>query len=366
MKCALLYGCLCLPLCALGAPRWTLQYFYDVSNSTLVINDLKFTSPTRGMAVGFLRERDKVKPAAVATDDGGKNWRFLKVPDGGLSLFFLDDHVGWLVTPRAVWATRSGGQNWTKLGHTPPHVTQVYFLDEKRGWAIGTQKSAYETSDGGASWARLAALKDLNTSAEFTQFWSIDFVNRRVGVITGGRITPSSERRNFREPKPDEAPLVRERPSVSIILETRDGGRTWRVDKTSMFGRITRLRLLEEGRGMMLIEFLHAFEWPSEVFELDWQHGAMRRIFRAKDCAITDVAPVSGQCGYLAGVEATGLFGRSAVPSKVRIYQSANWTEWSEMDVDYRAIATRVVLAVADGRHVWAATDTGMILRLSE
>jgi hypothetical protein len=34
------------------------------------------------------------------------------------------------------------------------------------------------------------------------------------------------------------------------------------------------------------------------------------------------------------------------------------------MDVDYRATATRAVLAAAGAGNVWVGTDTGMILKL--
>ena len=43
---------------------------------------------------------------------------------------------------------------------------------------------------------------------------------------------------------------------------------------------------------------------------------------------------------------------------------STDLKEWNEMEVDYRAVATSLVLAGPDPSHVWAATDTGMILRL--
>ena len=39
-------------------------------------------------------------------------------------------------------------------------------------------------------------------------------------------------------------------------------------------------------------------------------------------------------------------------------------TEWTEMPVDYKAVATTLVLAGPDRDHLWAATDTGMILHL--
>jgi hypothetical protein len=44
--------------------------------------------------------------------------------------------------------------------------------------------------------------------------------------------------------------------------------------------------------------------------------------------------------------------------------ESADLKVWEEMDVDYRAIAQRAILAAPDAQHVWVATDTGMILTL--
>ena len=44
---------------------------------------------------------------------------------------------------------------------------------------------------------------------------------------------------------------------------------------------------------------------------------------------------------------------------------STNLKDWTEMDVDYRAVARSLVLAGPDPAHLWAATDTGMILRLT-
>jgi hypothetical protein len=38
---------------------------------------------------------------------------------------------------------------------------------------------------------------------------------------------------------------------------------------------------------------------------------------------------------------------------------------WTNMDVDYRAVARRVVVAAHDQANVWLATDTGMILKLT-
>jgi hypothetical protein len=48
----------------------------------------------------------------------------------------------------------------------------------------------------------------------------------------------------------------------------------------------------------------------------------------------------------------------------MKILQSADLESWSEMPVDYRAVARRVWLASPNADNVWAATDTGFILKL--
>jgi hypothetical protein len=49
----------------------------------------------------------------------------------------------------------------------------------------------------------------------------------------------------------------------------------------------------------------------------------------------------------------------------VRILQSDDFNTWTEMPVDYKAIARSVVMAGPDPEHLWVATDTGMILHLA-
>ncbi|MCL6508106.1 MAG: hypothetical protein K6T59_13900, partial [Bryobacteraceae bacterium] len=69
---------------------------------------------------------------------------------------------------------------------------------------------------------------------------------------------------------------------------------------------------------------------------------------------------------YLAAVEPAGKLRRSPVPGRLHILRSDDLTTWSEMPVDYRAVARRAVLAAAGRKDIWVATDTGMILRLEE
>jgi len=48
--------------------------------------------------------------------------------------------------------------------------------------------------------------------------------------------------------------------------------------------------------------------------------------------------------GYLSGIVATGQL-RSVVPGRVRVLKSRDFSTWTDIEVDYRAVANRTTLA---------------------
>ena len=68
---------------------------------------------------------------------------------------------------------------------------------------------------------------------------------------------------------------------------------------------------------------------------------------------------------YLAGTQSPGKI-RNVLPGKVQVLCSKDYSTWTEMAVDYRAVANRTVMAGAGDRDLWIATDNGMILHLAE
>lgn len=357
--------CGAVSLCA--AERWELQFFHDANDSSLTINDLKFLSAERGVAVGVLTtKKGKTKPAMLVTSDGGRTWSYSSFKEIGMSLYFLNDSVGWVVTPDRIWKTVEAGRSWTKLKKSPKDVCRVHFQNERLGWAVGADKGVWETTDGGGSWNRLAAADAVKSKRENTVFTSITFVNGITGVITGASVPPRRRASPFPDwMDPEFAEMRREWPALNIILETRDGGKNWTSSTMSLFGRITRVVFAPQGTGLGLIEFFHFFAWPSEVFRLDWKSGKSERVFREKNRAITDIAITQGGVAYLAGFEPAGTLVRAPVPGRLKILRSTDLKEWREMDVDYRAVAGRAILAYGGENHIWVATDTGMILRLA-
>ncbi len=355
-------------LLAASAPaggRWGAQYFYDEDKSSLTINDLAFPSAQRGVAVGYISEQSKIRPTAVVTGDGGAHWSLVPVKETGLSVFFLNDSLGWMVTQKGIWQTEEAGHSWHKLPGAPKDLLRVYFLDEQHGFAAGLEKSVYETSDGGKTWTRVAAAAKPETTAKYTVYNVIEFVGQRTGMIAGFSQPPRKDEEFSPDwLDPQKAMTRPELPHLSISLDTHDGGKTWTSSTASMFGRITRARMLPNGTGLGLVDFSEAFVYPAEVFRFDLKTGKSDRVFREKNRAVTDIALLPGGSAILAAVEVPGRVRVASVPNKLKMLRSADLARWEEMDVDYRATARRAILAVVDARHMWVATDTGMILKL--
>lgn len=345
--------------------RWNIQYFYDENKSSLTITDLKFPSERRGIASGYIKEKeDKIRPMVLITSDGGAHWTLNPVKEPGISLFFLDDSTGWMVTSKGLWKTEESGRNWHKL-KSPKDILRVWFLDRQKGWAIGLHKSVFETADGGATWKPVEAAAKPAANPQYTTYGAVAFANSKAGVIAGWNTPPRHDRDASLFPDwmdPEKARHRKQWPSLLIFLQTQDGGKSWTPSTASIFGRLTRMSFLPTGFGLGLIEFMDDFEYPSEVYKISPGLNNNTRVFREKNRWITDVL-MTPHGSYAAGLEPVGTVRRSPIPGKLKILTSENGDRWREMSVDYRADAHRAYLAGA-GNSVWVATDTGMILKL--
>src|SRR5712691_5313799 len=303
--------------------RWRLPYYYDEERSTFTIDDLKFPSPKRGIAVGAIQDRHGVKPMSAVTIDGGEHWSLVPLKEPGESLFFLNDSLGWLVTTKGIWRTEESGRSWRKL-KAPSGMERVYFLDPSHGWAVGARKQIYETRNRGDDWTKVPAAAEVKSSPEFTQFAWIEFANKIVGLIGGWSRPPRRGEQHLPDwIDPEAASRRREWPHLAIMLDTRNGGKTWTPSTGSLFGQLTTAKLSPEGWGLGLIEFSDTFDWPSEVFYIDWKNHTQKRVYREKDRKVTDLA-IAAPKGpiYLGAVEHFGRLQQLPIPGKVKIMRS--------------------------------------------
>ena len=346
-----------------GAERFAMSYFYDKDDSHLALVDFKFPSAKRGVAAGAVIDKGKApRPVLLSTSDAGKKWEIVPLKEFPQSLFFLNDSLGWMVTQGGIWRTLEGGRDWQKL-KSIKDVNRVHFLDDNRGFAIAGMKTVHTTIDGGKTWAKLDAAAKIESTKEFTSFNLIDFVGN-FGLIAGVSLRPRPfDDSEFDWMYPERATRRRETPHLSILLETRDGGKTWTNSAASVFGIATGLTLAPWG-GLALFEYKDSFQYPSEVLAIDLLTGRSTSVYHDKKVAVTDVIWGGRETAVVAGYEPIGAYVRAPVPGKVHFEISTGLSIWTKIETDYRAIARRVRLARAPDGQVWAATDTGMILKL--
>ena len=357
--------CLLTAFCALtlaAESHWDIQYRYRQIDSNLTLNDLAFPTANRGIACGYSSDHNEhVRPLALLTSDGGQHWTESPVKEPCVSLFFLDDSAGWMVTETGLWSTVESGHSWTKLPKAPGGMLRVRFLDPKHGFLVGTEKRALETADGGLTWTPLAILKEISVGASLT-FGEITFSGKN-GIISGWNLPPNRTGPDWMDP--EKAKSRQQVPHYGVFLETTDGGEKWTKSEASIFGQATRIAMTAQGTGLGLLEFRDEFEYPSEVYGINLHGGASQSSFKQKDVAITDIKLFDGSNrALITGYETEGRIHRSPIPGKLKVLSSDDRENWSEMTVDYRAVAHIAKIAGPDENHVWIVTDTGTILKL--
>ena len=153
---------------------------------------------------------------------------------------------------------------------------------------------------------------------------------------------------------------------MSITLDTHDGGKTWTSSTASLFGQIARVRMSPAGVGLGLIAFTDNFEWPSEVFRIDWKGGKSTRVFRDHNRKHHRYGDRLRQARVPGRSRDSGQTrSRRPIPGKLKIYKS---TDLEHLDRDGSAtigLPRRSAAFRRRTRHnIWVATDTGMILKL--
>ena len=354
------------PLHTLAAEKWKMQFYYNKDQSNLDIRDLKCPSAQRCIGAGVIVEKnDHERGSVLVTSDGGKQWSFIDFKDRPLSIFFLNESVGWIAAEHGVWETEESGRTWKKVEGLKKGILRIYFINRSHGYAIGFPNALYETTDGGKTWPKLPATSDVALAkSEAISYDCIDFVGNH-GLILGRVIGPGSERLPLWMDPQQEA--RRRAPKSMIVgLETFDNGKTWKTATASAYGTLAEMKLVNNGLSLLLFQYKDNYSVPSDVVKVKFGMKSAESVFSEQDRAVTDFLMLPAGETFVAAVATPGNSNQVPIPGKLKILRSKNLKVWVEMDTDYRAVAQRAVLAAADARHIWVATDTGMILNLVE
>lgn len=352
-----------------SAAKWTMSYLHDEDESSLILRAIEFPTEQRGLAIGQMTEKKGVTGVVLLTTNGGAKWEMIRVKEDPLSLSCIKEEICWFVSVRGVWRSDEGGRAWKKIANLKGPL-KVHFASATQGWAAGLAKSAWETSDGGKTWKAIEKAKEISSNPDHAHFSAIA-MHGSFGLIGGNSRAPrKDEDVTFPDwMQPEAAAKRREWPAVMILLETRDGGKTWAHASNSIFGNLSQIRIKPEGTGAAaLLEYFNDFEIPGELMWIDFRTGRSTSILRSKEFAPTDHVMAANNQILVAGIQNAALRALP-VPQKVRIVEatvneSSTTAIWTSIPVDYRAVAKRVALGLSPNGVGWAVTDAGMILKL--
>ncbi len=353
---------LALACSAHAESRWKLQFFHDKDKSSLEIRDLQCPSASNCLAAAILSEQGKAKPKGtlVITSDGGEHWSYTEVKDLPYSLFFLDGSTGWMTTDKGIYQTLDTGESWKKL-NSLKGVERVWFLDGVHGFAVGEGKSIYETKDGGKDWAKREVADPRPMEAKDVVFDGITFIGPKRGMISGSwNPMQGVQQMEWLEMDASRRPKL---PISAILVETVDGGQTWSAAEAKVQGRLTRLRFQNDTAVLALVEFVGASQVPSEIFSIGLKSRDTTPLLHQTGRVARDFVILSSGEVITAAVELLGKSNDVPIPGKLKMMASTSLTTWLDEKSDYRAVAMKPILAAADAKHVWVATDTGMILK---
>jgi photosystem II stability/assembly factor-like uncharacterized protein len=346
-----------------AAPRWKIQFLYDHADSNFAIEDLECPTARHCVAAGLIDDKKGHQQGeVVVTSDAGLHWSQYDVRERPVSLFFLNDSLGWMVTDRGLWSTVEGGRAWAKLD-SRKGILQAWFLDAKRGYIAGLKSLVQETTDGGKTWAKLDVGSQAPGAPSPADAASLTYdiiaFQGMHGIVIGAADHPSSD---LSPGKPGPSPSGK-----ITVLETLDGGKKWRSGVIPIDGELAQLKLSNKGFVVSLILYSDPkYPVSSAVFKTPLGSPDGRVIFAKRDRAATDIALLDNGGAMLVTIEPPGNSTQVPIPGKLKILKSGDLKGWEEMDVDYRAVAQRAVIAAPDEQHMWVATDTGAILTLTE
>jgi photosystem II stability/assembly factor-like uncharacterized protein len=154
----------------------TIMHSYDAgvtwrrqaAPTEVALGSVAFTSALSGWAVGgdgwsSDTPRESSHGIILHTADGGVTWVAQKTPASAVSdLAFVDDQQGWAVGGRGlILHTADGGQTWvTQRSGVTRNILSVAFTDALHGYAGCADGVLLTTADGGASWKRARSSAD--------------------------------------------------------------------------------------------------------------------------------------------------------------------------------------------------------------
>ena len=291
---------------------------------------ITFTSKSTGWVVGAASFEDFENPGFIGyTTDGGASWQKseIKISADLAEVYFLDEKHGWAVGADGTIVTTSNGQDWepqtSKVGNG---LKGIYFVNEEVGYAAGESDTILSTKNGGRSWkvlqgGQLGAVGDDDAN----MYNAVQFLDEETGWLAGVRVSPSTQGQS------------------ALIQKTTDGGQSWVTKETGKEDILEDIFFLNASMGWAVGEngiILHTDNGGESWTE---QTSGTPETLRS-------VGFADENNGWAAG----GDFGVGAI-----LRTTDGGKTWELEDSKEKLVKVFVL----DEKNVWLASSTGAIMR---
>jgi photosystem II stability/assembly factor-like uncharacterized protein len=151
------YQCVSFPTTLLGFASGTDKRLHKTTNGGLNWSDAGVQLSVSNVNTIFFVDANTgyvgtSDPRLAKTINGGNTWE----DDGDITdtitdIFFLDNSHGWAVGASDI--LRYDGSEWTQIDNPTGHsLYSVFFISATEGWACGNNGTIIHTTDGGATW----------------------------------------------------------------------------------------------------------------------------------------------------------------------------------------------------------------------
>jgi photosystem II stability/assembly factor-like uncharacterized protein len=292
------------------------------------------------------------QPGAVfRTDDGGRSWNPIIAENASweshhfFGVYFIDSLRGWICgewgdeISGSLWRTQDGGKSWDILVAGSPGsgipsgcetLTQVLFLDDRKGFILSAGEVILQTLNGGRSWKPIhfsggvpSGLFFLDDDHRFGWLLCQDLdenyrIRRTFHYVTrdGGLSWEDNEDRfeggigadisACRFWDPDEGIICG---PDGALFRTHDGGKTWRKLRSPSLGDLNFLHIPAGAKGKQCwmagdIGGLWFSPDGGETWEM--RHTGTEEEIHAAWFLSSDCGIIAGSGGFLARTEDAG------------------------------------------------------------
>ena len=219
------------------------RFFSEVFR--IIDSDLFFVNANHGWVLVGEIQGSRLHASLRSTTDGGQNWAAipLKIKSRPRKIVFADSLRGWILASRTrrsgliseIHSTSDGGNSWTLVARIRGTVTTLFAQSADVLFIAGLNGLLARSADGGRHWKKIETRTRLAIEA-------LDFKDS-IGVAVGC------------------AGTVKSRKGI-IILETRDGGSTWRRIDSPVTDAFSQIYLAAWDRGVLMSPYaLYRFKF---------------------------------------------------------------------------------------------------------